>query len=155
MKRIIVIDCCAANILFNPSESLLPADTRTVVSGRLIPAAMLLASAGRDVTVMGEAGRDPLGDLVVACLDHASADTSCIDRYSGVPTPCNLVFPGAEGIESVRASVYHITSTEQWDSKWPRIDSSDAVLFGGYFSLQPRVRGRLTEFFGQIGRAHV
>ncbi|MCM1349302.1 MAG: carbohydrate kinase family protein [Firmicutes bacterium] len=145
MKRIIIIDCCAANIVFPTGQDEFPVPTNALMSGRLVPAAMLLGMAGRQVTVMGEAGRDPLGDMLVEKIERANVDISCIDRYSdGSATPCTLVFAGTQGHpESV---VYHLPMSEQWDSKWPMIDAQDVVLFGGYFALQQRVRGRLTEF---------
>lgn len=147
MKRHIVIDTCAANILFPASENKLPVNTRTVLSGRLIPAALLLSEAGREVTVMGEAGRDPLGQMILNRLSEAGADISCVDRYSdGASTPCSMVFGNETSAQTANTSIYHISPSTQWDSKWPRIDGGDTILFGGYFALQPRVRGRLTEF---------
>lgn len=148
MNRIIIIDGCAANIIFPSRPAGCPVATHTVVSGRLIPSAILLAKAGRCVSVMGEAGRDPLGDIIVSQLEAAGVATDCIDRYAdGSATPCTLVFPSdnLEG-ELPRSIVYNLPLEERWDSKWPSPDSSDIVVFGGYFALQPRVRGNLVEF---------
>lgn len=144
MKRIIVIDGCFANIIFPSVPSDLPVTARAVTGGRLVKAAALLARNGKYVTVMGEAGRDPLGDIIIQHLDSSGADTSCIDRYSdGHSTPSVLVFPSDEGARSI---VYFHEYTERWDSRWPRIDATDIVVFGGFFSLQNRVRQRLVEF---------
>lgn len=144
MKRIIVIDGCFANIIFPSNPTGLPVAAQAVTGGRLVKSAALLATAGREVTVMGEAGRDPLGDIIIGNLEAAGADTSCIDRYSdGNSTPSVLVFPSAEGSRSI---VYFQEFIERWDSKWPRTDASDIVIFGGFFSLQNRVRQRLTDF---------
>ncbi len=146
MKKIIIIDGCSANIVFPPEVSDLPAATCAEPGGRLLNAAIMLAGGGCDVTVMGEAGRDPLGDLIVKRLEDCGIDVSCIDRYSdGAATPSVLVFPGADG-ESGRSIVYNMTMAESWDSKWPRTDAGDIVVFGGFFALQQRVRQRLQEF---------
>lgn len=144
MKRIIVIDGCFANIIFPSNPAGLPVEAKAVTGGRLVKAASLLARAGRNVTVMGEAGRDPLGDLIMRHLDASGADTSCIDRYSdGNSTPSVLIFPSSEGSRSI---VYFKEFSERWDSKWPRTDASDIIVFGGFFPLQQRVRQRLVEF---------
>lgn len=144
MKRIIVIDGCFANIIFPTVAAGLPLTAEAVTGGRLVKAAALLAGSGKEVTVMGEAGRDPLGDLLLKYLDASGADTSCIDRYSdGNSTPSVLIFPSAEGARSI---VYFHEFSERWDSKWPRVDATDIIVFGGFFSLQSRVRQRLIEF---------
>lgn len=146
MKRIIIIDCCAANIIFPDTAQSLPAGTQAIVSGRLIPSAIMLGNAGRQVTVMGEAGRDPLGNLIVNRLEQSGVDIACIDRYSdGSATPCTLVFGHSDG-DKPDSIPYFLPLDEQWDSGWPQIDSSDIVMFGGYFALQQRVRHRLLEF---------
>lgn len=147
MNRIIIIDGCSANIIFPATEQGLPTVTRTAVGGRLIKAAILLAEAGRQVSVMGEAGRDPLGNMIVACLNQAGIDTTCIDRYSnGIATPSTLIFQPADPARPVDSIVYADDVTEHWDSVWPRVDGGDIVVFGGFFALKQRVRTRLTEF---------
>lgn len=147
MNRIIIIDGCSANIIFPATERGLPTVTRTAVGGRLIKAAILLAEAGRQVSVMGEAGRDPLGNMIVDCLNQAGIDTTCIDRYSNsIATPSTLIFQPADPARPVDSIVYADDVTEHWDSVWPRVDGGDIVVFGGFFALKQRVRTRLTEF---------
>ncbi len=147
MKRIIIIDGCAANILFPKSGSGLPLPTTAVEGGRLVKAAATLGETGRTAIMMGEAGRDRLGDLIVRRLEDAGVDVSCIDRYSdGASTPSVLIFPAEAGAEASASIVYRTEMDERWDSKWPRVDAGDIVLFGGFFALQARVRPRLVDF---------
>lgn len=147
MKRIIVIDGCSANIIYPAVIGEIPVQSRTIVGGRLMRAAMLLGSTGHCVEMMGEAGRDPLGDLLVGFLQQSGVSTSCIDRYSdGASTPTTLVFPSEIPEAQPRSVVYRVEMAERWDARWPRIDAGDIVLFGGYFALQPRVRPLLLDF---------
>ncbi len=147
MKRIVVIDGCSANIIFPAGCDAMPLQTTTVEGGWLVRAAVELGKAGRHVVMMGEAGRDRLGDLIVGRLEDSGVDVSCIDRYSdGAFTPSLLIFPSESGEVSGSSIVYMTEMAERWDSKWPRIDSDDIIVFGGYFALQPRVRTRLVEF---------
>lgn len=147
MKRIIVIDGCSANIIFPSSVKELPVPSRTIAGGRLMKAAMLLGSTGHNVEMMGEAGRDPLGDILVGFLRQSGVNTDCVDRYSdGASTPSILVFPSEIPEAQPRSVVYRVEMAERWDSRWPRIDAGDIVLFGGYFALQPRVRPLLLDF---------
>lgn len=110
-------------------------------------AAMLLGGHDYEVSMMGEAGRDPLGDLLVKTLEEAGVDTSCIDRYSdGASTPSILMFPSEQPGEPAHSIVYRVDMAERWDSRWPRVDAGDIVVFGGYFALQSRVRPLLVDF---------
>lgn len=153
MKRIIIIDGCSANIIFPAADSSMPIATTTLPGGRLQRSAIALCEARRTVSMMGEAGRDPLGDLIVNHLDNIGIDTSCIDRYSdGAVTPSILIFPSDP---VTRSTVYPVNMAEHWDSTWPRIEASDIVVFGGFFSLQPRVRNRLTEFLAYARERHL
>lgn len=151
MKRIIIIDGCSANIIFPAGNRSLPIETLAVTGGRLAKAAMILGKTGHDVTMMGEAARDRLGDLIVEHLKASGVDTSCIDRYSdGAPTPAIMTFSKDDDGSQPASIVYHTDIAEHWDSKWPLVDSADIVVFGGYFSLQPRVRPRLVDFLTYV-----
>lgn len=147
MSRIIIIDGCSANIIFQAGAAGLPQQTTAVAGGRLAGAAILLGEAGREVFMMGEAGRDPLGNLLVERLEQGGVDTSCIDRYSdGASTPSVLIFPSGNPEKPTQSIVYRSELAERWDSRWPRVDRGDIVVFGGYFSLQQRVRSGLVDF---------
>ena len=151
MKRIIIIDACSANIIFSAPANTFPAPANATLHGRLLQSAVLLAEAARNVYVMGEAGRDALGSRLVARLQRAGADVSGIDRYSdGASTPSTLIFPSEEPDSAAPEAIpYRCSLTEDWDCCQPRVDSSDIIVFGGYFSLQARVRPRLCEFLAE------
>jgi len=150
MKRIIIIDACSANITFTGTADTFPAPARATMYGRLLQSAILLGEAARNVCIMGEAGRDALGYRLVARLEKAGVDVAGIDRYSdGASTPSTLIFPAENPDGSFSAIPYRSGLTENWDCIWPRVDATDVVVFGGYFSLQKRVRPRLCEFLAQ------
>lgn len=147
MKRIVIIDAFSANIIFTGQADEFPAPACASVAGRLLQSAILLAEAGRAVVTMGEAGRDELGNRLVSRVASTGADIVGVDRYAdGASTPSNLIFPSSIPGAPVSVIPYRCTLTEDWDCVWPRIDSSDIVMFGGYFALQRRVRQRLCEF---------
>lgn len=108
--------------------------------GRIPNAAASLAAIGRHVSMVGEAGRDRVGDMVVGFLDRHGVDTRSVDRFTEGLTPTSLLFtPSGYTVD------YPGALDGEMDVVWPRIDRDDILIFGGYYAIDPRVRRRLYE----------
>lgn len=148
MPRIIFIGECTLDVIFPPDDRTeWPLQLSGRPAGRLLNAAAMLAAAGSDVTVVGEAARDRLGDLLVGYLRKTGVDTHCIDRFSdGGITSSNFIFPTADGDAPCTVIPNRrYPSGENFNATWPRIDAGDIVVFGGYFAISDRSRQQLTE----------
>lgn len=162
MPRIIVIGECTLDVLFPRTDAegrdlQWPLCLTGRPASRLFNAAAMLSRHGRDVTFVGEAARDRLGDLLVGYLKASGVDTRCIDRYSdGGVTATNLLFPdGSEGNAGADIIINrHYPSGENFNVTWPRIDASDIVVFGGYFSIAERSRQQITEILQYASERH-
>ncbi|MDE6308972.1 MAG: hypothetical protein K2L81_02125, partial [Muribaculaceae bacterium] len=113
-----------------------PGDTRP--GGRLLNIALNLAKDGIPVEMVGDMGSDPMGDLVMRYLTDNNVGVRSVDRYTDGLTPVTFDF----GDRLVR---YATTPADQLDVVWPRINPGDLVVFGGYYSLDERVRPRLLQ----------
>lgn len=135
MRKIIAIGRCGLDIMM---EGTVPVCARP--GGRIPNAAASLASMGRHVSMVGEAGRDRVGDMVVGFLDRHGVNTRSVDRFTEGLTPTSLLFtPSGDTVD------YPGGPDGEMDVVWPRIDRDDILIFGGYYAIDPRVRRRLYE----------
>lgn len=135
MRKIIAIGRCGLDIIMDGAT---PVCARP--GGRIPNAAASLAAIGRHVSMVGEAGRDMVGDMVVGFLDRHGVDTRSVDRFTEGLTPTSLLFtPSGDTVD------YPGGPDGEMDVVWPRIDRDDILIFGGYYAIDPRVRRRLYE----------
>lgn len=146
-KKIICIGECALDIIFDGTRPV-----GSMAAGRIVNAATILAREGMPVYLMGEAGSDPIGDMVLAGLREAGINTDAVDRFTDGHTPVNIFTPtpDPEGVPVPEAALMQVTRydnypAEGFDVVWPRIDAGDIVVFGGYYSLAPRTRTKLVQ----------
>lgn len=139
MKNIICVGECALDIIFKDGSPV-----GSMPGGRVANAAAILARAGLPVIMASEASQDPVGDMAVKYLTDAGVDVTCVDRFVGGHTPL-LIFTTDETGKT------EITRYEQYgdggfDIIWPRITDETVVLFGGYYTLDARMRVRMAPF---------
>lgn len=139
MKKIICIGESSVDIVFEGREPV-----GAVTGGRIANAAAMLARDTLPVTMVSEAGADPMGDRVVSFLSDAGVDISAIDRFTEGHTPLNLYTDDPDG--TVRITRYADYGQACFDIIWPRVDDDTIVVFGGYYSLDRRVRQHLLPF---------
>lgn len=85
---------------------------------------------------ISEIGNDAAGDVLMNMLAEAQVDYSHIDRLASATTPLRLS-------TSARSTDYNSVAEDDGrglDIVWPRIERGDVVAFGGYFSLDSRLR---------------
>jgi len=138
MRKIIAIGKCGLDILMDGSQP-----SASCPGGRILNAAARLGQCGYEVAMVGECGADNVGDIVVSYLEDNGVNTRSIDRYTDGVTPTTLIFHQKD--RENRAVSYERYPEESFDVVWPRIDADDIIIFGAYFSIDPRVRTRLLE----------
>jgi len=139
MKKIICIGECSLDIVFDGDVPV-----GAIPGGRVVNAAAMLAREKFAVVMASEASADPVGDRVVAFLRDAGVDVSGVDRFTEGRTPLTVFTPGGDG--EYRLTRYEDYPDECFDIVWPRVDDETIVVFGGYYAVDSRMRGRMTQF---------
>jgi fructokinase len=134
MRKIIIIGESTLSISFNGSTPIASAP-----HGVLLNTAAELARAGLPVSFVSEIANDPVGEIIRSYLDNAGVDTHSVDTFTGGSTQVKLNFSDGR---SSRYGSYHDSA---FTVVWPRIDPDDILIFGEYYSLDPRDRARLFE----------
>lgn len=142
MRKIIIIGECTLDIIFPESTPTDSVEVRALPGGRLPNTAMLLGDHGHDVTFVGEAARDRIGDFLLQAFNRHNVTTKSIDRFSGGATATNVRFPADGDKATVCLRDY---PQERFDVIWPRIDPDDIVIFGTHFAIDDRVRSQLVD----------
>ncbi len=139
MKKIICIGECGLDIIFESGSPV-----GSMPGGREINAAAILARNGLPVTMASETSDDAMGDIPVKFLDEAGVDTGAIDRFIGGHTPITILTPNADGTYS--STRYEEYGDGGFDIVWPRVDDHTVVLYGGYYTLDQRMRQRMAPY---------
>ncbi len=145
-RKIIIIGESSLEVIF---ENDLPKDS--FPGGVLLNAAAKLGDAGRQVNFVSEAANDHVGDIIVRFLESNGVEIRSIDRYTEGTTPVQLIFQGAGKESSVRYGSY---PQESFGVVWPRIDPDDIVVFGGYYSVNPRGHDRIYDIIKYASERH-
>lgn len=132
--KIIIIGESRLEIDFNNST---PTGTRP--GGVFLSAARQLALKGHNVIFLSEIGTDKPGEIIANTLTEARVDISQADRHI-VKTPIVLNFNGTTSRYSAD------DDGEGFDIIWPRVESEDIIVFGGYYAVDPRIRHQLSSF---------
>lgn len=138
MRKIIAIGECVLDILFD-------GDMPRVASpgGLILNVASNLGRIGREVSFVGEAARDRVGDMIVDSLKSDNVSVDHIDRYTEGVTPSSFIFRDSDGEPQIVR--YGRNNNDSFDVVWPRIDKDDILIFGGFYAIDPRVRPHLFE----------
>lgn len=140
MQKIIIIGQSCLTISF-PQGAVLPCQPVATPAGPLLNSAAMLASSGHTVSFISEAARDFLGTLLVNFLKSKNVNTDCIDLFAdGGVTAVDFTTPGEA---TVPMRIY--PGNQPFNATWPRIDSGDIVVFGGFFALNQRSRPQVVE----------
>lgn len=140
MQKIIIIGQSCLTISFE-SGTALPCRPMATPTGPLLNAAAMLAASAYEVTFVSEAARDFLGTMLVDFLKSKNVNTDCIDLFAdGGITAVDFHSPGKA---QVPMRIY--PENQPFNATWPRIDSGDIVVFGGFFALNQRSRPQVVE----------
>ncbi|MBP3536686.1 MAG: hypothetical protein J6J93_04015 [Muribaculaceae bacterium] len=138
MKKIICIGECSLNLVVDASGKPLG----SLPGGRIANAASILGRDGLKVLMASEACADSIGDIIVGNLSASGVDVTSVDRFTEGRTPLN-VFVTDPGNPQPKLIRYEAYPEEAFDIIWPRIDEGDIIVFGGYYSIDRRMRPRM------------
>ncbi len=142
MQKVTIIGQSALNFTF-PVNAQLPCNLTASPAGPLLNAAAMIAETGIEVAFVSEAARDFLGSIILNFLKSKKVDTNCIDLFAdGGVTAVN--FCSANSNEPL-VPIRKYPENQPFNSGWPRIDSGDFVIFGGFFALNNRSRPQVIE----------
>lgn len=138
MKKIICIGECVLDIIF---DGRVPVGS--LPGGRVVNAAAMLAREGLPVKLVSELAAGRVGDMISSFLTDAGIDCSSVDRFTEGLTPV-LIYASGNG-DDATVTRYEDYPDECFDVVWPRIDEGDIVVFGGFYALDGRMRGRMSQ----------
>lgn len=138
MRKIIAIGECVLDIIFDGDVPKMSSP-----GGLILNVASNLGRLGHEVNFVGEAARDRVGDIIVDSLKANKVAVDHIDRYTEGVTPASLIF--GDGDCTPQIVRYGRSNSDSFDVVWPRIEKDDILLFGGFYSIDPRVRPHLFE----------
>ncbi|MCH5220717.1 MAG: hypothetical protein J1F05_00085 [Muribaculaceae bacterium] len=141
MKKVISIGECSLNIVIGNDGK----PMGSMPGGRVANCAAILARKGFEVTMASEASADPVGDIVVSELSKYGVDTRSLDRFTEGHTPINVFTIDSDG-KPATITRYEQYPDECFDIIWPKVEEGDVVLYGGYYSIDHRMRQRLSRF---------
>ncbi len=143
MKKIICIGECSLNVVLDHEGKPLG----TMPGGRIANAAAILGRNKFEVLMASEASADPIGDIVVTFLSQAGVDVKSIDRFTEGRTALNVfVSQAADKADAMPTLTrYESYPEEAFDIIWPRIESGDVIIYGGFYALDRRMRQRMTK----------
>lgn len=134
MKQIICIGELSLDIVLDEHGNTLG----DMPGGRIANAAMILGRGGANVLMASEAATDIPGDIVVGRLESAGVDLRSVDRPTEQRTPIHIM-------QAPRLTRYEDYPEQAFDIIWPRIEEGDIIVFGGYYALDKRMRGRMSK----------
>lgn len=139
MKKIICIGECSLNIVFDGA-----APAGSIPGGRVAAAASLMAREGLPVVMASEASTDFVGDTIVKSLTDAGVDVSSVDRFTEGRSPLMIFSENPDG--TTRITRYEDYTDDAFDIVWPRVDDDSVVIYGGYYTLDRRMRSHMVPF---------
>lgn len=142
MKKIICIGECSLNIILGPDGKPLG----SMPGGRVVNAAALLAADRFEVVMASEVSADPVGDIVASYLEGAGVKLDSLDRFTEGRTALNVFTCASDDVAPEALTRYEAYPDECFDIIWPRVNEGDIIVFGGYYSIDRRMRERLSRF---------
>lgn len=114
--------------------------------GRIANAAAILGRNKFNVVMASEVSDDSVGNIVTEYLSTAGVDIHSIDRFTEGRTALNVLVQSSPGSGDAMPTLtrYESYPAEAFDIIWPRIDPGDIVLYGGFYSIDSRMRPRLS-----------
>ncbi|TVQ90497.1 MAG: carbohydrate kinase [Bacteroidetes bacterium] len=111
--------------------------------GAMLNSSVSLGRAGINVSFITEFGFDQTGKLILDFLNKNGVSTQNIHQYKDGKTPLAMAFLNEKGDASY--DFYKPYPNERLKVKIPDFQSSDILLFGSFFGIDPGIRKKLLE----------
>ena len=111
--------------------------------GSMLNSSVSLGRAGIDVSLISEFGNDQTGKLILEFLKNNNVQTQNTYLYDDGKTPLAMAFLNEKGDASY--DFYKPYPEERLQVKIPGFTPNDILIFGSFYSIDPKVRAKLIE----------
>lgn len=111
--------------------------------GSMLNSSVSLGRAGIDVSLISEFGNDQTGKLILEFLKNNNVQTHNTYLYDNGKTPLAMAFLNEKGDASY--DFYKPYPEERLQVKIPGFTPNDILIFGSFYSIDPKVRAKLIE----------
>ncbi len=115
-----------------------------VAGGSTFNSMISLGRCGVDASLVSETGADGPGDYIRDFMEKNGVDSSRMLRLAGMQTPVSLAFLDENGDASY--TFYKSPAVSLPGIEFPEVGPGDVVLFGSYYAVEERCRGRVGKF---------
>ncbi len=132
-NRVIGIGETVLDILFRDDQP-----QKAVPGGSTFNSIVSLGRAGVPCAMVTEAGGDHIGDIICRYLQDNGVSSEYVCRHDNVKSHISLAF--LDENNDAQYIFYKDHASVSLDGKLPEITSSDVVLFGSFFAINPAIR---------------
>lgn len=132
-NRVIGIGETVLDILFKDDQP-----QKAVPGGSTFNSIVSLGRAGVPCAMVTEAGGDHIGDIICRYLQDNGVSSEYVCRHENVKSHISLAF--LDENNDAQYIFYKDHASVSLDGKLPEITSSDMVLFGSFFAINPAIR---------------
>lgn len=132
-NRVIGIGETVLDILFKDDQP-----QKAVPGGSTFNSIVSLGRAGVPCAMVTEAGGDHIGDIICRYLQDNGVSSEYVCRHENVKSHISLAF--LDENNDAQYIFYKDHASVSLDGKLPEITSSDVVLFGSFFAINPAIR---------------
>lgn len=139
MRQVIGIGETILDIIFKGSQP-----HTAVPGGSVFNGLISLGRTGVPVSFISEVGNDRVGDIILQFMRENKLSTRYIDRFPDGKSPVSLAF--LDDKQDANYIFYKDYPAQRLEVPFPLIREDDIFIFGSYYSLNPALRERVTEF---------
>ena len=132
-QRVIGIGETVLDILFKNDQP-----QKAVPGGSTFNSIVSLGRAGVPCAIVTETGGDHIGDMICKFLRDNGVSDEFVCRHKGTKSHITLAFLNEHN--DAQYTFYKDHATALLDEQLPSISSSDIVLFGSFFAINPVIR---------------
>lgn len=115
-----------------------------VPGGSVFNGLVSLGRIGVPVSFISEIGNDRVGSIIRSFMEKNNISTELIDCFPDGKSPISLAF--LDNDNNASYTFYKDYPAQRLEVALPRINEDDIFIFGSYYSLNPALRNRMTEF---------
>lgn len=139
MRKVIGIGETILDILFKNGQP-----TAAVPGGSVFNGMISLGRLGINVSFISEVGNDKVGDIILDFMKENGVSTQYVSRFPDGKSPVSLAFLNERN--DAEYVFYKDAPNQRLDTGYPEVCKDDIVAFGSYFSLNPVLRDKVSEF---------
>lgn len=139
MRKVIGIGETILDIIFRNEQPY-----AAVPGGSTFNGLISLGRLGVPVAFISEVGNDKVGDMILKFMKDNSIATEYVDRFPTGKSPVSLAFLDKDS--NADYLFYKDYPNQRLEVPLPDINEDDIFIFGSYYSLNPVLRSRMTEF---------